>query len=1178
MELFLKKMKSFRFVIKWNMNHSVLPVSLLFILFFILPMKSQSAIPQESRISVNMKNSSIEDILKIIEQKSNYHFLYNNQLVNVDKKKNIDVQNTSISNILSQLFRNENIEYKIVGNQIILSPKNLNSSTQTTTESQQQPPTKLVSGKVTDENGELLPGATILIKGTNRGGVTDIDGGFSLMLSPDEKTLVVSFVGMETQEISIDNRSIYNIALQPITGLLDEVIVTGYQTISKERATGAFSVVSPNSLQEKLQTNILSRLEGQVAGLVPVNGELSLRGLSTLRGETAPLLVVDGMPFEGSIESINPSIITNITILKDAAAASIYGAKAANGVIVISTKEGSRDGKTRVSYDGSIRFTPIPDFGYLNLLNSRELVDLQQQGFSFTQRPANPRYSVNPVTDLLFQYKDNLIGEAELNAGLDVYRNLDNRQQIKDFYLRTGIMHQHNLSLSGGNERNRYIASVNYIGNYGNARYSNNERLGFTLRDNMKFFEWLSADLGVSGSFTKAQGDTGMSNYLSFYKGYPSYYMLRDENGNPLNIMRTKSQMELDRLRSIGLKDETYSPIKNQKEETFLNKDNYYRVQLGLNFKLMEGLNLDVKYQTENSSYKNRNLYTKNSFFVRNMINEAAQYDATTKSLTLNVPDGGQLNEGRGDTYSYTFRTQLNYQKEKDKHYITALAGAERRLVKSTGTQSYYMGYDDNSIGYKPYNPLILAPLSRTEAVGGSFNWVSTEHDYMTHVENRFVSFYGNASYSYDYKYDLTGSIRIDQSDLFGTDPKYQYRPLWSVGASWHMAQEEFMQEVDFVDKLSLRLTYGIGGNVPKDAGPYLTLLAPKYSTWINDFGSEIKNPPNPTLRWEKTATTNFGLDFSMINNRLSGSIDYYNRHTTDLLANRDADPTLGWDQLMLNYGTMYNRGIEVSLNSQNIRNIDFQWSTGFNFSYNKNKLVDVDDSDLTMLRYTQGDASVKGYPVGSVFSLQYAGLSETDGTPLYYDSTGEKQSYISSIEDAVYSGTRIPVYSASLNNNFSYLNWDLSFMFVYYGGHVMRGEAAQFLSSPPTTNIGREILNMWKAPGDEKKPDATPAFTGSYIYPDYEGHQWRAADKHVVKADYIKLRDLSLGYTFDKQNINRLNMESLRLILQVQNLWKWTANKKGYDPEAMDTYMYGWGVRTLPIPTTWTIGASINF
>lgn len=1042
-----------------------------------------------------------------------------------------------------------------------------------------------IAGTVTDDLGSALPGVTIEVKESGRKVITDAHGQFDMQISGREKTLIVSYLGMATQEVSVTGKSQLNIMLVPEENMLSGVVVTGYQTISKERATGAFDIVGPENLKGKLQTDIISRLEGKTAGMVQQNGSYFIRGIATLRGGAAgfrPLIVVDGLPFEGELESINPSTIKNVTILKDAAAASIYGARAANGVIVVSTIDGSESGKVTVRYDGSVKFTPKANMDELNLMSSADLVDLQQYGFQFQQSTystLNPRVGINPVFELLYKQREGLITDVELDAGLKHYAGLDNRAQLEDFYARTGVEHQHNVSLAGGNDRNRYALTLNYMGDTPNLRYQSSKRYGFTLRDNLKFFDWLKADLSVASSFTRSKGDSGMGSYLSSYTGYPSYYMFEDGEGNALNLLGNKSDYELERLRGIGLNDETYSPIKNRREQYYKNSNNYYRVQVGLNFKFTDYLNMDVKFQSENTTSKDETTYSRNSYHARNMVNDAAQYDAATGTLTLNVPQGGQFSQTRGDSHSYTLRAQLNFDKEFGKHYVTAIGGAERRQVKSTRTAAYYMGYDSNSLGFKPINALVFDPLEGTQSLGGSFTWVYTDHNYLYEREDRYVSFYANASYSYDYKYDFTASIRVDESNLFGTDPKYQYRPLWSAGGSWHLHKEKFLEaQSSWLDKLTLRLTYGIGGNVPKDAGPYLTLMAPKYNSDVNEFGSEIKNPPNPTLRWEKTTTVNLGIDFAVLHNRLSGSIDLYNKSTKDLLANRNADPTLGWAQVMLNYGKMYNRGVELSLNSRNIETPDFRWTTALNFSYNKNKLTDVEDANANVFDYTNGYASVKGYPMGGVFSYRYAGLSET-GTPLYHVNGGEETSpYVTSTKDLEYSGTRIPKYTGSLSNTFSYKNFDLSLMFVYYGGHVFRGEAAQYLSMPPSTNLNRETLNLWRQPGDELNPNTTPAMTGYELYEEDDLHQWYAANKHVVKGDYIKLRDLSLTYNFERRLIAKAGLSALALTVQAQNLWTWKANDYGFDPEAMTTTDYGWGARALPVPTTWTIGISATF
>lgn len=1040
-----------------------------------------------------------------------------------------------------------------------------------------------VKGCVTDENGDPIIGANVIVKGTGRGTITDIDGNYFLKVAPEE-VLVFSFVGMENKEVKVKSgQTVVNVELSTNTMMLEDVVVTGYQTLSKERATGAYAVLTEKSTQGKLETNIMSRIEGMVAGInrtANSDESIVIRGITTINENTSPLYVVDGMPFEGDLSSINPSDVQNITVLKDAAASSIYGARAANGVIVITTKRG-QEGKTRITYNGSVKFSPKPDLDYLNLMSSSELVDMQIEGFNYYHTDyanLNKRQALNPVVSLLYEHEQGRLTDSQLADALLPYRTMDNREQIEDEFARVGIVHQHNVSISGGTEKNRYIASVNYMEDYGNQRYQSSSRLGFNVKDDMKFFDWLSAYVGVAGSFTKNTGDTGAeSSYSTLIQNYPSYYMLRDEQGYALDWQRTKSDYELARLQSIGLMDEHYNPIQNRSLENYQNNSNYYRIFAGLNFKLMEGLTLDLKYQTESTFSKNRTLYDRESFKVRNMVNDAAQYDEASQTLTLNIPKGGQLSETRDDIYAYTLRAQINFNRTfNDKHSVTALGGAERRLVRSSSTSSYYVGYDDNSLAFTPINPLIFEPLNGTESLNGYFNWVYTDYNRLGYDEDRYVSFYVNGSYTYDERYSVTGSMRIDQSNLFGTDPKYQYRPLWSVGGSWQLGNEAFMKDLEWMDRLNVRLTYGIGGNVPKSAGPYLSISNTGYNAWVNGIGSTISNPPNDQLRWEKTSSTNVGIDFSLFRSRLSGSIDFYHKYTTDLLGIRNADPTLGWATLLQNYGTMYNRGVEVSLQSINMENKDFTWGTNFTFSYNKNKLLNLEGTKESVFNYSAYDVDAVGYPLNSLFSYRYAGLSPEDGSVLVYDKDGNKVSQVSSVDDLVYSGTRTPKYSASLKNFFRFKDFDFSFMFVYYGGHVLRDITASYLSGAPSANLNRVNLNHWRKPGDENIPGVGPAFDRNMYYSNAQA--WYSADVHVKRADYIKLRDVSLSYNLPKKWLRKYAIESASVTCQVSNVWWWAANGS-IDPEAYSpTGGYGRGVLTLPNPTTYTLGLSVNF
>lgn len=1045
---------------------------------------------------------------------------------------------------------------------------------------------RLLRGTVTDDNGEPLMGVSVSTDGGTPLAVTDADGKFCIAMPANATQLTFTYVGMATQAINIGQRSNFHIAMSAGEQALKDVVVTGYQTISRERTTGSFNVVTPEKLKGKLQTSILARLEGMVPGMMQQNGTLYIRGMSTLNGGAnaySPLFVVDGLPFEGDINSINPATIKSITILKDAAAASIYGARAANGVVVISTIDAKGENKATIRYDASVKFTPKPDMDYLNLMDTREMIDLREYGFKFNSIPyamIPPNYYLDPVSELLYKHRDGLIDEQTFQDGMNKYRNLNNRKQLEDFYTQTGIEHQHNLSLSGGNDINRYVFTLNYLGNRFNARYNQLQRYGATLRDNIKLTSWLNAEAALTINYSNTQSDRGMGNYADMYRNQPSYTMLKDENGNPLNVPTYKSEWEMNRLIGLGLKDEHYSPITNRREERYNSNENYYRLMLGLNLKIMKGLNFDVRFQTENSADKMVEIHSERSYYVRNMINDAAQYDPATKKLTLNVPEGAHYAESRGDADSYTLRAQLNFNRDFGPHSITALAGGERRRTKTTNTSIYYMGFNESTLAYKPIDPTALTNVKGTESLAGNFSWSFTGNNWINEIENRYVSFYANAAYAFDSKYNLTASIRVDQSNLFGTDPRYQYRPLWSVGGAWHIAKERFLAgKLSWINALTLRATYGIGGNVPRGASPYVTLKAAQYNPWSKDFMAEIKSPPNYTLRWEKTATTNLGLDFSVLNNRLSGSIEVYHKHSTDLLAQRDADPTLGFKQLTLNYGNMTNKGIEVSLNSVNLQTRNLRWTTGLNFGYNKNMLDDVEDSNPNVHSYTSGFAAVKGHPLGAIFSFQYAGLSPTDGTPRYYVEGGSKtEAQVTNLSDLVYSGTRHPTYSGSFSNTIAYKDFELSFMLMFYGGNVLRTEPAPFVSEPSHLNPNKEMRNIWRQPGDERNPDATPAFTGYALDLATMRHPWYAADRHVFKADYAKLRHLSLTYRVPQQLVAKCGLSQLAFTLQGQNLLSWSANKYGVDPEALGTTGYGWGMRTIPTPATWAFGLSATF
>lgn len=1036
-----------------------------------------------------------------------------------------------------------------------------------------------ISGVVKDENGETIPGANILIKGVTNGTVTDIDGNFSLNVAPGS-VLTISFVGYINTEVKIlASKTFYTIDLRPESQLLDEVVVTGYQTISKERATGSFAIMTPKDMEGKLQTNILNRMEGMVAGLNLAPGKTpEIRGVSTLKGTKTPLYVVDGIPYEGSLDAINPADIVNVTVLKDATAASIYGARSANGVIVITTRIG-QTGKTRVNYTGSINFKPLPDRDYYNYTSSSETVDLMKELFAYnhsTYEPTNRR-STNEVYFLMYQHEAGEITADQLESKLDVYRNQDRYSQVKDAFLRSADMtHQHNVSFNGGSDIYKYALSINYQENLPFEKAQSTSRLGFNWKNQFDFFKWLRVDVGVMNSNVTKDYDNGVTGF-GLLNGGTSYRMLRNADGSPIQWYQDKSQLEIDRLNKLGLQDETYFPLNELQNAHYKYNSKYWNTNVGANIKIIEGLSLDLRYQTENTATFDKQYYTKDAISVKSQINDGTKIDKTTGKVTNLMPIGGQVTERRGANNSYTMRAQLNFNRSfLNMHDVQVLAGAERRKVTAESTYIKKIGYDDVSLAYKTINELDLGTTQKgTEAISGQFSY-SDPTPAFVYTDNRYVSFYANASYTFDKRLSATGSIRIDQSNLFGTDPKFQYKPLWSVGAHYVA-----LQNWKWIDRLAIRATYGINGNIAKQSGPFMIA---KNSTstnyYTNEFYSTISTPPNPSLRWEKTNVINFGVDFNLLKGRLNGSIEYYDKSTVDLLGERATDSTFGWSSLLLNYGEMYNRGVEISLQSENIVTSNFRWSSNLIFSYNKNRLTKIENAGTSAYSYFSEAQNREGYAMNSLFSIRYAGLDK-DGYPQAYKADGSIVGDYSLLkkDDLVYSGTQTPPYIASLSNRLNYKGFDLDFMFIFYGGHKLRDVASGYLFTmyPVMNNTGaidRDKLNFWRNPGDEQDPNMAPRF----LYNDSRSGQvsnlWSYADKHIQKGDYIKLRDLSLGYTFPKTWTRKFYAENVRVNLQVQNLWYWAANDKNLDPEAWD----GTTSRGTHYPATYTIGLSANF
>ena len=865
----------------------------------------------------------------------------------------------------------------------------------------------------------------------------------------------------------------------------------------------------------------------------------------------------------------------NITLLKDASSASIYGAQAANGVIVITTQSGMK-GKPVINYEGSYNITPATNFDRYNLSTSSELVDLEQESFDrfFSKHPwpllKSRKVLLSKVFDILYMKKNGTISGEEANIQIEKLRNSDNRDQLNKYILRPQQIHQHNISISGGSERESYYISGIYKGVSETLRGNSNESVNVNLRTDFMLSEKLKLNIGSNLNIYKAIQNAVSGNLL----GYPSYEMLKDEDGEDLAINYRKPYYEIQRLLGRNLLSEAYFPLKENACVDINSKSLNVRNFVALNYKIFENLSVEAKYQFERGAYKSSKYYSESSNTAISMINDFAQVNSDG-TIKFNIPYGGQLIETRRDNFSQTFRLQVNFDKttSDNKHDISAIAGAERRKITMSSTTLQKFGYNNKDNTYTPINASSLGFIYGTESIDGYSMYNETMYNKFVETDDRYVSFYTNASYTYNKKYTLTGSLRVDQSNLWGTDPSVQYKPLWSVGAAWKMSDEKFFR-VPWVDRLNLRLSYGINGNIPKDAGPYVR-LAPYYSSSLFLHGYYVSSPPNYNLTWERTAVTNLGIDMSILNNRINTSIELYNKNTTDLLGPITTDPTQGFQSVIVNYGSMFNRGVELGINTENIESKNFSWNTSFNLSYNKNEMTEIANSALAVSAWAGRTVNVVGKPYGSVYAYRWAGLS-SDGEPQVYNENGERvksTSNVNSVDALTCVGTLIPKLSGGIENALFYKNFKLSFLFVFYGGNVFKKDVAdiQGTNRGLTMNYNRVLNNRWKKAGDELITDV-PKFD---ISPDNVDrlNMYKAVEQHWVTGDYIKLRNIELGYSIPQKYLQKINLTNATLKLFANNIFHISKNKENLDPEMFTTE----GARN-PIMPSYTLSLNIKF
>lgn len=1139
----------------------------LFLLTTLSVIHANDTYSQKKKLSLNVNNMAVEKVIEKIEKATDFKFVYNNKSVDLERTISIKVKDEKIEAVLNNIFMNTGTDYKITGTHIILMPKK-------TQVEMQYPRLQVnkeikVKGKVTDEKGMPLVGAAVSDNSSGKGVLTDFDGVYEITVASGETTLAFSYIGFVRQEIKVAGKSVINVVLKEDTLELGEILVTGYQNISSERATGSFSKIDAEDIKEQRLSSLDAVLEGRIVGYQ--NGVI--RGTTSMNGLTTPLYVIDGFPIENTrynqyfsleenLPNLNLEDIESITVLKDAAASSIYGARAANGVVVITTKK-AKTGETNISFSSNLTVTPYRNYTG-NLTDSADIIglekgwaagnpNLQATDGSATAYAAsmleNAVFTSQGMQTILNRYAGN-ISESEMNSRLNGlgamgYKYYDD---VARYAKRDQYFTQHNISLGQATEKNNFNASLTYKGNEFEDIYSENQSIGINIKNSTQVNSWLSVDLGTYVYYNKSDQQT----YSAFSPGfkYQPYNSLLNADGTPFTSTaesRYNSSI-LQSMEDYGLYSMDITPMDEFGRNLVEGRNFLNRTFAKLNVKFSNAFNYNAMFQYEYGVDRTSQLRDKESYSVRSLVNGMVTISPSNTAV-YNLPYGDIIKESNQFSNAYNFRQQLNFAKVyNDVHDVTAIAGTEIRHTKLEYGDNTRYGWDEQTLTYTPVNQADLLTI-----YGPIFGGYLNQNDFYAERElvNRYVSLYGNTGYTYDRRYSVTGSLRWDRSNLWGTDNKYQDEPTWSAGAGWNIDKESFFQ-TSWVDMLKLRASYGIGGNVAKDSAPYMTAY---YYANINVGGMQgtINSRPNPELSWEKTTTTNIGLDFSLFKNRLGGTFDVYNKKGEDLLANSVGVPTEGWgySTYTLNNGEMTNKGFEVSLKGTIIKTPSFSWDASILYANNKNEVTYVNvEAPVYFLQLDYPSAFPRvGTNFNSIYGYKWAGLSST-GLPQVYDASGNAVTYnpgdLDAIEDY---GTTVPVQSGSFHTALVYKNFSLSALFIYEAGHKIRNTFLPMLDNNYSsglngyvTDIGivnKDIVNRWQQPGDEAFTNVPRAV---YEYePDFSSDSrtiYSYADVNILDASNLRLSNVSLAYHMPADFIKKVKLQDVRFNFNVENVF----------------------------------------
>ena len=1103
----------------------------MIILFVCQSMASSYA--QSTRIDLNIRQSSLKQVFKEIESKTEFTFFYNDEVINLDRVVNVQAKKEIIESILDDVLTD--CTYKIENKNILLIPKRLDSQNPVAQQDKRQ-----ISGTVTDERGEPIIGANVIEKGSTNGVITDLDGNFALSLS-DDAVLQISYIGYTNQEIRVGNQTTLNVVLREDLLNLDEVVVVGYGTVKKRDLTGSVASVDAAKIASVPATTASQALQGRVPGVMVSNADrtpgstptVMIRGKRSITASNEPLYVIDGVPVTGGIGEISPADIESMEVLKDASATAIYGARGANGVILITTKQG-KAGKTVIDYNGYVGAQTI--LNQLEFWDGPEYAEYTREAYRNTSNSAI-RYNSDIASreqDLVcpgFVRDPSIMESVMMGWGDDgvYYPSRVRTTDYMDHVTRTGMVTDHQLSLRGGNDRTNFLASATYNKENGIFKDEDYERYSIRLNLNHEINKYVK--FGAQTQYSRAVQNRG-TGLAGGWRLSP-LAQLRDEEGELIPLPGSYNVYNILMDLEPGAVDR---PKKTSR-------------YLGSYF-------LDIKLPVDGFKFRS------NLGIDSRTVQEYEFKSARTAGQALGVSKAKNATE----KYTmFTLENMLFYDKTfNDKHTlgVTLLQSVQEDIMEKNNIEVSDLPADN----LKYYD--VGAGLIRNKIESKMEKW-------------NMASFMARVNYNYLGRYLLTVSARYDGSSRLADGHKWVLFP--SAALAWRINEEAFMQQAEWLDNLKFRVGFGKTGNSAVD--PYQTKGGLKMSGYPYDGGAIGYAPDimaNSLLTWETTDQWNLGIDFGILRGRVNGTIDFYLQNTHDLLLKRKLPVVSGFPEVLSNVGKTRNKGIEVSINTMNISNKNFQWTTDLMLAANKEEIVELFNGKLDDI----GSKWFIGQPVNVHYDYKKTGIWQNTPEDLAemekFEANGTKfepgdiriqdvnGDYKITDEDKQIIGNERPKLTASMVNTFNYKGFDLSvFLYANFGSMLYN----DIYALEHCARNGGIKVDYWT-------PDNP---TNKYPRPSIdEERPIYITSTYYEKADYLRVRTMTLGYTLPKETSRKFLVDKLRVYFTAQNPFIFT-NYKGIDPEAAkvkkdgNPETNGSGIGT-PSISSWIFGVNMTF